>query len=213
MGVQTQAKVLRVLQDQSFMRVGGSKRIEVDVRIVAATNKDLEEEIKSNRFRQDLYFRLNVVPITIPPLRERQEDLPLLTAFFSRQFAESYGRAPLIFPEETMRLLQAHPWPGNVRELKNLVERLFIVCGSKEVQPEDLPVEFSGLPTPEPLLRAFESLREAKEHFEKNYLEFMLQRHGYNVTRTAEALQIERSHLHKKIKRFGLEAKSMGSSP
>ncbi len=205
MSMNTQAKVLRVLQEQRFQKIGGSQTIQVDVRLIAATNKNLEEEIKAGKFREDLYFRLSVIPIHIPPLRNRSEDIPLLCNFFCSQFSRDYGKPPLTFTTQTLQALQAYSWPGNVRELRNVVERLMIMNRDRTVHFEDLPREITGSEPSGFQVQPFNTLKEAREDFEKKYIEFMLERNDFHITNTAEALKIERSNLHRKIKQLGIE--------
>jgi len=202
MSLNTQAKVLRVLQEQRFEKIGSAKTVQVNVRVITATNKNLEEEIKKGSFREDLFFRLSVIPIHIPALRHRLEDLPQLCEFFSNEFSRAYGKENLVFGPETLALMSAYRWPGNVRELRNAIERLMIMNRQRNVQPEDLPPEITGVAEHVNVIRPFNSLREAREDFEKRYLKFMLEKNHYHITHTAEALQIERSNLHRKIKQL-----------
>ena len=201
MSLITQAKVLRVIETQEFQKVGGSKKIKVDVRIIAATNKDLEEEIKKGNFREDLYFRLNVVPIQVPTLRERKSDVPLLVEHFLKNLATQYGQKKKRVSKTTLRALMEYDWPGNVRELKNTIERFVImnpdeVIDIKEIQPvKGIKPDYSALKT----------LRDAREHFEKDFILKKLQENNWNVSKTAEDLEIERSNLHRKIKSLGIE--------
>ena len=209
MSLKTQAKVLRALEEQRFQRVGGAELIEVDVRVLAATNKDLEAEIRGERFREDLYFRLAVIPLVVPPLRQRREDIPLLAAHFIDQFARELGRRPKTFDDEAMATLQAYAWPGNVRELRNLMERLMIMVSGDLIRRDDLPPEIrhrarAGVDPEEAANGDFDSLREAREAFEANYIRRQLEDCQGNVTRTAEALGIERSHLYRKLKAYGI---------
>jgi two-component system nitrogen regulation response regulator NtrX len=201
MSLITQAKVLRVIETQEFQRVGGSKKIKVDVRIIAATNKDLQEEIEKSNFREDLYFRLSVIPITVPPLRERKYDIPLLTRYFLKAFANQYGQKTKKITKSTLRVLTEYDWPGNVRELKNTIERFVIMNPSetidvKEVQP------YRGSKND---FVSFKTLRDARENFEKDFILKKLQENNWNVSKTAEDLEIERSNLHRKIKSLGIE--------
>ncbi|MEJ5363879.1 MAG: sigma-54 dependent transcriptional regulator [Desulfosoma sp.] len=207
MSLKTQAKILRILQEQTFERVGGSRTIRVDVRIVAATNKDLPKEIEAGRFRQDLYFRLNVIPIHVPPLRERLEDIPLLVEDFLDELSResSMGRkeiAPEVYP-----LLSRYTWPGNVRELKNFVERLVIMTPSRIIGVKDLPDDFlrhlgQDLPRTDPF--QYGTLKEARHHFEREYLLRKLRENDWNVSLTAQNIGVERTHLHRKMKTLGL---------
>jgi two-component system nitrogen regulation response regulator NtrX len=205
MSLKTQAKVLRVLQEQVMERVGGTQRIRVDVRVLAATNKELPAEIRGGRFREDLYFRLNVIPIFVPPLRDRQDDIPLLAEHFMALMASEYGRRPKRFAPEAAARLQHYSWPGNVRELRNMVERLMIMVPGDTITAQDLaflgqnevsrPVEPIGASLP---------LAEAREQFERDYILQALAMQGGNISRTADALGVERSNLYKKMKAFGI---------
>ncbi len=213
MSLKTQAKILRILQEQRFERVGGTKTIAVNVRVLAATNKDLPAEIKAGRFREDLYYRLNVIPIQVPPLRERREDIPELCREFMAELAGKLHQEPKRFTPEALEMLKAQPWPGNVRELKNLVERLFILCPEQEIGAPEL-AGFLGEAPPSPggLAKALGmgDFKQARAQFEKLYLEEQLARYGGNVSQTAEAVGLERSHLHKKLKALGIKTERNG---
>ncbi len=201
MSAKTQAKVLRALQEGRFTRVGGEKPISSDARVLSATNKNLLEEIRRGNFREDLYFRLAVVPIEVPPLRERTEDIPLLATHFLREASARFGRRPKRLSAEAIEALRAYRWPGNVRELKNLIERLMILSLAEEIRPDDLPIpqgEAEPLPVDAPL-------KDAREDFERRYILEALRRHRGNVSRAAEALQVERSNLYRKLKSYGIE--------
>jgi two-component system, NtrC family, nitrogen regulation response regulator NtrX len=208
MSLKAQSKTLRILQEKKFERVGGSRTIQVDVRVIAATNKDLEAEIEKGRFRDDLYYRLNVIPIRVPPLRERVEDIPALVDEFLREISMNMNKEPKRFAEEALGKLKKYPWPGNVRELKNLVERLAIMTPGMEILAAHIPAPYSQETDPD---TAFASsleaanIKEAKENFEKAYIAKKLQEHQWNISQTADAIGIERSNLHKKIKAYGLE--------
>jgi len=209
MSLKAQSKTLRILQEQKFERVGGSRTIRVDVRVIAATNKDLEAEIEKGRFRDDLYFRLNVIPIRVPPLRERVEDIPALVREFTKDAALNTNMAPKEFSEEALGVLKKYPWPGNIRELRNLVERLAIMTPAKEVRLEDIPAPFNKEGRAETALTSplkAGTLKEAKESFEKAFLASKLQEFKWNVSQTADAIGLERSNLHKKIKAYGLDS-------
>lgn len=208
MSLKAQSKTLRILQEQRFERVGGTRTIHVDVRVIAATNKDLETEIQKGTFREDLYFRLNVIPIRVPPLRERVEDIPELLGEFIREFSMSTNMEPKAFSPEAVEILKHYEWPGNIRELKNLVERLLILSPSRVIAPKDIPAPFNrGTDLPEGLgsTLALPTYREAKAEFEKLYIEYKLRENQGNISQTAEAIGLERSNLHKKIKAYGLE--------
>ncbi len=208
MSLKTQAKVLRVLQEQRFERVGGTASIQVDVRVLAATNKDLDEEIRANRFREDLYFRLAVIPLQVPPLRQRHEDIPLLVEHFIALHASELGRRPLRVDPVAMERLVEYAWPGNVRELRNFIERMMIMVPGDEVTSRDLPAPMRSETTGQIRLvldQDFVSLRQARAAFEKRFIERKLHECGGNVSRAAEKLDLERSNLYRKIKAYGIE--------
>jgi len=208
MSARTQAKVLRVLESGDVEPVGAEKTIRVDVRVVAATNKDLEEEIRGGRFREDLFYRLNVVPVRTPPLRERLEDVPLLVEFFARRFSEHANFRPKAFRPEAIEALQRLPWKGNVRELRNLVERLLILAPGPEVTADDVAAAAGGGRTD--LAAAFQglrTLREFKEQAERLFLIQKLDEHDWNVTRTAEAIDTPRSNLYKRMEQYDIKRK------
>ncbi|MFH0809766.1 MAG: sigma-54 dependent transcriptional regulator [Pseudomonadota bacterium] len=206
MSLKTQSKILRILQEQRFERVGGSRTITVNVRVIAATNKDLEQEITRGNFRQDLYWRLNVVPLRVPPLRERIQDIDLLLEDFLREFAtEGRGGTPKRLSPEALAALRTHEWPGNVRELKNLVERLVILTPHEVVGLEDLPQRIRAAVPGTPPPPAGGGMREARVRFEREFILSKLAEHGGNISQTAEAIGLERSHLHKKMKALGIE--------
>ena len=211
MSLKTQAKVLRVLQEQTFERVGGTETLTVDVRVIAASNKALEEEIRMGKFREDLFYRLNVIPFEVLPLRERKGDIPLLADHFLHLFSQEYGKRQKSLSPEAMDLLVQHPWPGNVRELRNVIERMVIMV------PQDTIRHFDVVPSlrvrqgaepeapPEQVLEWDGTLREARESFEREYILRRLAEAHWNITRTAERLGIERSNLHRKLKTYGIE--------
>ena len=205
MSLLTQAKVLRVLQESTFTRLGGSHEVRVDVRVIAATNKDLEREIVSGHFRQDLLFRLNVLPLRVPPLAERREDVPLLIDEFMQQISRRSGAPLKRITAPAMKLLQAHSWPGNVREVRNLVERLLIMVEADEVGPSHL-----GLPLAAPQnapIGTLVPLRQARERFEREYVEGVLGACGGNMSQAARVLGLERSHLYRKLRSLGLRSR------
>jgi len=208
MSLKAQSKTLRILQEQKFERVGGTKTIQVDVRVIAATNKDLEKEIEKGAFREDLYFRLNVIPMRVPSLKERVEDIPRLVKEFVSEFALSAKVEPKEFPAETFKLLQKYDWPGNVRELKNLIERLMIMTPGDVITRKDIPAPFnqSAKTMRAGMAPGFgsDSFKEAKGEFEKAFIEEKLNEYNGNISQTAEAIGIERSNLHKKIKQYNL---------
>lgn len=208
MSLKTQTKILRILQEQRFERVGGTKGIKVDVRVVAATNKNLEEEIAAGRFRQDLFYRLNVLPLRIPPLKERVDDIQLFVEHFVGEFSRKSGKPWKKVSQEAMALFKRYNWPGNVRELRNLIERLVIMTPSQIIEPHGLP-PYLRTPSVSPKDDIFSilDLREAKHLFEKELILRRLEENGWNISRTAEAMGIERSHLHKKIKACEIEVR------
>jgi len=204
MSLKTQAKVLRVLQEQQFQRVGAQKTITVDVRVIAATNKNLEEEIREGRFREDLYFRLAVIPLAVPPLRDRGNDVVLLAQHFLHQFAADTGRRPKTLSQDAVAALRAYSWPGNVRELRNLAERLTILVPEDEITAPDLDLAPTG--EEHALFNNELSLRDAREEFEKRLILRRLRENGGNVSRTADSLGVERSNLYRKLNAYGIKA-------
>jgi two-component system nitrogen regulation response regulator NtrX len=210
MSLKTQAKVLRVLQESKFERVGGNEPIEVDVRVIAATNKDLEKEIAAGAFREDLYYRLAVLPFHVPPLRERREDIPVLTRVFVEEFcAEAGARAKTVTPR-AVQLLQSYPWPGNVRELRNLIERLVLMTPGPRIQPEDVP-EGVRVAAPREDGGTAGTLDEARRAFEREFLVTKLREHGWNISRTAEAVGLARESLSRKIRALRIETPRGGA--
>ena len=210
MSLKAQAKILRILQEKKFERVGGTKLIPTDVRVLAATNKDLEKEMEEGRFRQDLFYRLNVIPLRIVPLRERKEDISLLVERFLTEFSVKEGEPAKTMTPEAVALLMDHNWPGNVRELKNFTERLYIMTSANVIAAGDIPALFreSDQGLPGRLEPVSDSYKEAKWNFEKRYIEKKLREFDGNISRTAEAIGLERSNLHRKIRSYGLDAKS-----
>jgi two-component system nitrogen regulation response regulator NtrX len=213
MSLKTQAKVLRVLQEQVMEAVGGSTRIHVDARVLAATNKDLTAEIRAGRFREDLYFRLNVVPIFVPPLRDRQEDIPLLADHFMAMLAREYGRRPKTFEADAVVALRRYAWPGNVRELHNVVERLMIMVPGDRISSRDVTFLDQGVAGADARhvdVVAALPLHEARDRFERDYIIRALAAQQGNISRTAEALGIERSNLYRKMRGFGIAPSRRG---
>jgi len=213
LSLDAQAKLLRVLQEKRFERLGSNKSIEIDVRIISATNKDLLKEIQKGKFREDLFFRINVFPIFIPPLRERKEDIPILVEEFLEEFSYKIGCEKKIIKSDALEALMEYDWPGNVRELKNFIERLVIISSSSEISYKDLPSDFKNL------IKKRESLQEntepwfkeknyrlAKLLFEKEFLKRKLLEYGGNISKTAREIGLERAYLQKKIKEFNLKA-------
>jgi len=206
MSLRTQAKVLRSLDEQRFEPVGASEFVQVDVRVVAATNKNLEEEIERGNFREDLFYRLNVIPFFVPPLRDRREDIPLLADHFLREFTTAYGRKPKELTPEAYAALAEYHWPGNVRELKNLIERIVILNPQVRVDARHIPLQGARRQPDRPLDR-FGSLQEVREAAEREYILKKLEETNGNVTRTAELLGLERSNLYRKMKTLGIGPK------
>ena len=205
MSLRTQSKVLRVLEEQRFERVGSNVASSVDVRVIAATNKNLEQEIARGAFRQDLFYRLNVIPFCVPPLRDRREDIPTIANYFLREFSSEYGKKTRELSDAAMEVLLRYPWPGNVRELRNLVERLVIICPQARIEPHHLPPElFRGFA--ESPHHPYSTLHEARSAYEREFILRKLQEHRWNMTQTATALGLERSHLYRKMKSLGIAA-------
>jgi two-component system nitrogen regulation response regulator NtrX len=212
MPLETQGKIVRVLQEQTFLRVGGNRRVEVDVRVLASTNRDLMTMITEGQFREDLYYRLNVVPIRVPALRERREDIPELIEYFMEHAAQMAGLPPRRLSDDGVAALQAYDWPGNVRQLRNVVDWILIMAPGET----DQPVSASMLPTDigdiAPVIARPEAaqevmalpLREAREVFERQYLEAQISRFGGNISRTAGFVGMERSALHRKLRTLGI---------
>jgi two-component system nitrogen regulation response regulator NtrX len=214
MSLKTQAKVLRILQERKFERVGGMRPVEVDVRVIAATNKLLDNEIRAGNFREDLFYRLNVVPFRVPSLRERRDDIPLLVEHFLDTFCRREGRERKIILPEAMAMMKNYEWPGNVRELKNIIERLVIMTPGGTITANHMPDYILAVETPRELvvdktgiMHEFGSLREAREEFEKEFIIQKLEENDWNITKTAEAIELERSNLHRKIKNYGIDLK------
>ena len=226
MSAKTQAKVLRVLQEGEVERLGSARTVKVDVRVIAATNKNLEEAIQRGEFREDLFFRLNVIPIQVPPLRERREDIPLLVQHFAKHTSEEHNLKPKRFDPRAMETLQRYRWRGNIRELRNTIERLMIMAPGDLVRVEDLPAEVRGdSPAPRPTAPQMEpaaaagqapvtstsptpapgTLREFKEAAERAFLVEKLRENNWNISKTAEALDTPRSNLYKKLEQYGIK--------
>ena len=207
MSLKTQAKVLRALEEHKIEPVGSNQTVSVDARVIVATNKNLEEEIAQGRFRKDLYFRVNVIPILVPPLRERLDDVPILANHFVRELAVRFGRKPKRIEPAALELLKNHDWPGNVRELRNAIERLMIMVPGDMIRADDLVATASpgakGEPAPEGF--EFSSLKEAREYAERRVILAKLEQCDFNVAEAAKVLKIERSHLYRKLKAYGIE--------
>lgn len=211
MSLKTQAKILRILEEQSFERLGGEKSINVDVRVIVATNKDLKQEIQKGRFREDLYYRLKVFPLHVPPLRERPEDIPVLLDEFLNSLTQENGFKPIKLTEDALQALKMYNWPGNVRELKNFLERMLIMYAGSQVDISQLPPEFQDLEsvqTQDSNITEQENgimdFKEARAEFEKRFLLSKLKQYHGNVSRLAQAIGLERSYLHRKLKAYGL---------
>jgi two-component system, NtrC family, nitrogen regulation response regulator NtrX len=206
MSLRTQSKVLRALDEHRFEPVGGPQSIQVDVRVIAATNKNLDREIERGNFREDLFYRLNVIPFTVPPLRDRAEDIPQLAAHFLREFAMAYGRKPKELSEDAIAALMNYHWPGNVRELRNLMERIVILYPQKRIEARHLPSLDGARKAPRPW-ETSGSLHEVKEAVEREYILRKLEETGGNVSRASELLGLERSHLYRKMRALGIAPK------
>lgn len=218
MPLETQGKIVRVLQDQTFVRVGGSVPVSVDVRVIATTSRDLEEKIEEQKFRQDLYYRLNVVPLEVPPLVARRDDIPELADYFLSRYADATGLPRRTLSPEAIAALHAYDWPGNVRQLKNVIERLMIMApgdSTQMISGKMLPSElFSDMPESLAFDKTSEimalPLREARELFEKEYLQTQVDRFGGNISKTANFIGMERSALHRKLKSLGIYGDRVG---
>ncbi|MGB8542052.1 MAG: sigma-54 dependent transcriptional regulator [Candidatus Acidiferrales bacterium] len=203
MSLKTQSKVLRVLEEQRVEPLGSNTPVTVDVRVIAATNKKLEEEIGRNAFREDLFYRLNVIPFYVPALRDRIEDIPIIAAHFLKAFCEEYGKKQKEFSAPALDVLMGYPWPGNVRELKNLVERLVIICPSPRIEPHHLPPELFRGASKSPQ-KPYESLHEARSAYEREFVLRKLEENRWNMTKAAQVLGLERSHLYRKMRSLGI---------
>jgi len=228
MSPKTQAKVLRVLQEQEVERIGSARTTKVDVRVIAATNKNLEEAIQRGEFREDLYFRLNVIPIVVPPLRERRDDIPLLVQHFARRTNDEHNLKPKRFEPAAMDALQRYRWRGNIRELRNAIERVMIMAPGDLVRVEDLPAELRGGDTPARVSAPVEdaapappplamdktpgggTLREFKDAAERAYLVQKLRETNWNISKTAEIIDTPRSNLYKKLEQYGIKQETDG---
>lgn len=206
MSPQAQAKVLRAIEDSKIERVGGGKKIDVDVRILAATNKNLFDEIEKGNFREDLFHRLNVIPLYVPPLRERKEDIPILVNYFAEEYTKKNGLTPKKFDNDAIKLIQNQPFSGNVRELKNLVERILILVGEPVIYDNHIVKLLNpGKAVNESFIDSTGSFQEFKEKAEKAFILKQLESNGWNISKTAEILDIQRSHLYGKMKKYGIE--------
>jgi len=208
MSLKTQSKVLRTLDEQRFTPVGSDEPITVDARVIASTNKDLEEEISRGNFREDLFYRLNVIPFSVPPLRERQEDVPLLARYFLKEFSAAYGRRPREISDDAIETLMRYAWPGNVRELRNVIERIVIMNPTtSRFERKHLPPLVHRDGSRRAVGNEFSTLHQARAAYERDYILKKLDENHGNVSRTAEVLGLERSHLYRKMKTLGIAAK------
>jgi len=205
MSMSAQAKVLRVLQEQQFERVGGNETITVDVRIIAATNIDVKKAIEEGRFREDLYYRLNVIPVIVPPLADRRQDIPLLVGYFLEKFCREHGIGLKDLTDNGMEALVNHSWPGNVRELKNIMERLSIMVPGASIDTNDIKKHLESKQHEEMMGKEVSNLKKAREEFEKNFIINALLMCDKNVSLTAKELGIERTNLHRKIKQMNID--------
>jgi DNA-binding NtrC family response regulator len=206
MSHQAQAKVLRAIEDGKIERVGGGKKIDVDVRIIAATNKTLLDEIEKENFREDLYHRLNVIPINIPPLKDRKEDIPILIEHFSHDITTKHKKASVRFLDDAIKLLKENNWSGNVRELKNVIERIIIIVDKKEISRKDIEFLFKpGKESVDDIIDGSNSFQEFKEKAERAFIVKQLNENNWNISKTAELMDIQRSHLYNKMKKYEIE--------
>ena len=206
MSPRVQAKMLRVLEEQRFEPVGSNKPIKVDVRVISATNKGLDSLIEGGTFRHDLFYRLNVIPFQIPPLRERVEDIPLLVEHFNRRFSNAYGRKPKEFTEDALDVLRDHPWPGNVRELKNTIERVVIMSSKQRIDSTDLPPFGAENGIPAATFR-FPTFKDATDAYQREFIQHKLSEFDGNVAKAAESMGVDRSHLYRRMKNLGIVVK------
>jgi DNA-binding NtrC family response regulator len=206
MSHQAQAKVLRAIEDGKIERVGGGKKIDVDVRLISATNKNLKEEIEKGNFREDLFHRLNVIPILVPPLRERTEDIPILVERFANDISLKHKKPVTKFSDEAINVLKNHSWTGNVRELRNIVERIIIIIDKKEITGKDIEFMFAGnQQSVDDIVDTSNSFQEFKEKAERVFILKQLRANDWNISKTSEILEIQRSHLYNKMKKYGIE--------
>lgn len=207
LSINTQGKLLRVLQEKEFERVGGSATIKTDFRLITSTNKNLREEVEKGKFRQDLYYRINVYPIHLPALRQRRDDIPVLAAFFLKQCADEMKKQVPLLPEEALEILINYDWPGNVRELKNIIERLVVMSVNSEINISDIPeeVKYKAKAEAAPCINDRRSLSDARHQFEREYIIGILNRNEWNITKTADELKLARKNLYKKMKDYGID--------
>jgi two-component system nitrogen regulation response regulator NtrX len=208
-----QAKLLRVLEEGEVERIGGDKPTKVDVRVVVATHRNLEALVREGKFRQDLFHRVYVFPILLPPLRERKEDIPILVQHFAEQVCAQNNWKPIPFTEEAIQDLEVHSWPGNVRELRNVVERLILLATGAEVTPDTVEIALPQALTAPPSFAGPGTLAERAQGFEREVILAELKRHQFHVTNAAKALGLERSHLYKKAEQLGIDLRSLRHEP
>ena len=206
MSPRVQAKMLRVLEEQRFEPVGSNTPVNVDVRVISATNKPLSGLIENGDFRADLFYRLNVIPFQIPPLRERLEDIPALVEYFNRKFSSNYGKKPKIFTENVLDTLQNYAWLGNIRELKNTIERVVIMVEKQKISPDDLP-KFNASDEPIASSFRFPSFKDATDAYQREFIQHKITEHDGNVTKAAESMGVDRSHLYRRMKNLGIQGK------
>ncbi|HSK74304.1 MAG TPA: sigma-54 dependent transcriptional regulator, partial [Pyrinomonadaceae bacterium] len=206
MSPRVQAKILRVLEEQRFEPVGSNTPVKVDVRVISATNKPLSDLIENGNFRADLFYRLNVIPFQIPPLRERMEDVPLLVEHFNKKFSTDYGKKPKIFTQEAIDALQNYSWLGNVRELRNTIERVVIMVSKQKIKADDLP-EFYAAEEPPASSFRFPSFKEATDAYQREFILHKLAEADGNVSKAAEIMGVDRSHLYRRMRNLGIQAK------
>jgi len=206
MSPKVQAKMLRVLEEQRFEPVGSNKPIKVDVRVISATNKSLDLLIESGTFRHDLFYRLNVIPFQIPPLRERAEDIPLLIEHFNNKFSNAYGKQPKQFTSESLEILCKHSWPGNIRELRNTIERIVIMSTKEAIDSRELPAFGSDNGLPAATFR-FPSFKDATDAYQREFIQHKLVENGGSVARAAESMGVDRSHLYRRMRSLGIQTK------
>ncbi len=204
MSLSAQAKVLRVLQEQQFERVGGNETITVDVRVISGTNIDVRRAIEEGKFREDLYYRLNVIPIEAPTLLDRMEDVEVLMNYFLKKFSEEHGMGLKEISDEGLNVLRTHTWPGNVRELKNVIERLVVMVPGEVIGGDDIRKHMESYDYDDLVVNDISPLKKAREGFEKDYIMAALKKNGKNITGTARDLGIERTNLHRKIKQYNI---------
>lgn len=206
MSAAVQAKMLRVLEEQRFEPVGSNTPVNVDVRVISATNKQLDDLIESGEFRNDLFYRLNVIPFQVPPLRDRAEDIPVLTEYFNKKYCREYGKRPKVFTDNALEVMMNYSWPGNVRELRNTVERVVILTRKRNITPEELP-SFGPAEEPAASSYRFPSFKEATDAYQREFILHKLAETDGNVTKAAESMGVDRSHLYRRMKSLGIQSR------